>query len=298
MNDIFWKSASALGRAFARRDLSPVELTQQVLARAERLQPHLNFLVLIDREGALVEARQSEARWRRREPLSPLDGVPTSIKDTTTVKGWPTRIGSHATDETPAPEDAPVVARLRAAGLPIIGKSTTPEFGWKALTDSPLQGVTRSPWNLGHTPGGSSGGASSMTAAGIAAFNHGNDGGGSIRIPAAHTGLVGLKPSFGRIAQYPADSAFADVVSQGVLARSVLDTALVLNATPTRATGGRCRPRAATTQSASTRVCAAGASASASISAMSTPTPRCASWSRRRHVASRCSAPMSRTSAR
>jgi len=231
MNDIFWKSASALERAFARRDLSPVDATEQVLARAERLQPHLNFLVSIDREGALAAARQSEERWRKGEPLSRLDGVPTSIKDTTTVKGWPTRIGSHATDETPAPEDAPVVARLRAAGLPIIGKSTTPEFGWKALTDSPLQGVTRSPWNLGHTPGGSSGGASSMTAAGVAPFNHGNDGGGSIRIPAAHTGLVGLKPSFGRIAQHPADSAFADVVSQGVLARSVLDTALALNAT-------------------------------------------------------------------
>jgi aspartyl-tRNA(Asn)/glutamyl-tRNA(Gln) amidotransferase subunit A len=231
MNDIFWKSASALGRAFARRDLSPVDATEQVLARAERLQPHLNFLVSIDREGALAAARQSQERWRKGEPLSPLDGVPTSIKDTTTVKGWPTRIGSHATDETPAPEDAPVVARLRAAGLPIIGKSTTPEFGWKALTDSPLQGVTRSPWNLGHTPGGSSGGASSMTAAGVAPFNHGNDGGGSIRIPAAHTGLVGLKPSFGRVAQHPADSAFADVVSQGVLARSVLDTALALNAT-------------------------------------------------------------------
>jgi aspartyl-tRNA(Asn)/glutamyl-tRNA(Gln) amidotransferase subunit A len=111
----------------------------------------------------------------------------------------------------------------------ILGKNTTPEFGWKALTDSPLQGTTRNPWNLGHTPGGSSGGASSMTAAGVAPFNHGNDGGGSIRIPAAHTGCVGLKPSYGRIAQYPADGAFADVVSQGVLARSVRDTALALN---------------------------------------------------------------------
>jgi len=228
--DIFWSSASDLGRAFARRTLSPVELVEQVLQRAERLQPQLNFLVLLDRDGALANARAAEARWRAGEPLSPLDGVPTSIKDTTAVKGWPTRLGSHATDETPAAEDAPVVARLRAAGMTIIGKSTTPEFGWKALTDSPLQGITRNPWNPGHTPGGSSGGASSMTAAGVCAFNHGNDGGGSIRIPAAHTGLVGLKPSFGRIAQYPADSAFSDVVSQGVLARSVLDTALALNA--------------------------------------------------------------------
>ncbi len=228
---IIWTSAAELGRAYARGTLSPVDVVEQVLQRAERLQPGLNFMVLIDRDGARAAARASEARWRRREPLSPIDGVPTSIKDTTPVKGWPTRYGSRATDETPAAEDATVTARLRLAGMPIIGKSTTPEFGWKALTDSPLQGTTRSPWNLGHSPGGSSGGASSMTAAGVCAFNHGNDGGGSIRIPAAHTGLVGLKPSYGRIPQYPADSPFADVISQGVLARSVLDTALALNAT-------------------------------------------------------------------
>lgn len=229
--DLVWCAASELSRRYARKELSPVDVTKQALARAERLQPHLNFLVLIDHKGALEAAQASEARWRKGEPLSPLDGVPTSIKDTTTVKGWPTRYGSHATDETPAAEDAPVVARLRAAGMPILGKTTTPEFGWKALTDSPLQGITRNPWNPEHTPGGSSGGASAMTAAGVAPFNHGNDGGGSIRIPSAHTGLVGLKPSFGRIAQYPADGPFADVVSQGVLARSVLDTALALNAT-------------------------------------------------------------------
>jgi aspartyl-tRNA(Asn)/glutamyl-tRNA(Gln) amidotransferase subunit A len=124
-----------------------------------------------------------------------------------------------------------VAGRLRAAGMVFLGKSTTPEFGWKALTDSPLQGTTRSPWNLGHSPGGSSGGAAAMTAAGVAPFNHGNDGGGSIRIPGAHAGLVGLKPSYGRIPQYPADSPFTDVVSQGVLARSVHDSALALNAT-------------------------------------------------------------------
>ncbi|HEU5094275.1 MAG TPA: amidase [Reyranella sp.] len=229
--DLVWCAASELGRRYARKELSPVEVTKLALARAERLQPHLDFLVLIDHKGALEAAQASEARWRKGGPLSPLDGVPTSIKDTTTVKSWPTRYGSHATDETPAAEDAPVVARLRAAGMPILGKTTTPEFGWKALTDSPLQGITRNPWNPGHTPGGSSGGASAMTAAGVAPFNHGNDGGGSIRIPSAHTGLVGLKPSFGRIPQYPADGPFADVVSQGVLARSVLDTALALNAT-------------------------------------------------------------------
>jgi len=228
--DMCWNSASELGRAYARRTISPVEVVEQALQRAERLQPRFNFMVLIDRDGALAAARAAEARWHKGAPLSPLDGVPTSIKDTTAVKGWPTRYGSHATDETPAAEDAAVTERLRAAGMVFIGKSTTPEFGWKALTDSPLQGITRSPWNPDHSPGGSSGGASSMTAAGVNPFNHGNDGGGSVRIPAAHTGLVGLKPSYGRIPQYPADSPFADVISQGVLARSVLDTALALNA--------------------------------------------------------------------
>ena len=230
-DELIWESAAELGRRYSRKVLSPVEVTKQILARADRLQPHLNCLVLIDHEGALEAARASEARWMKGKPVSPLDGVPTSIKDTTTVKGWPTRYGSYATDETPSAEDAPIVARLRGAGMPILGKTTTPEFGWKALTDSPLQGTTRNPWNPAHSPGGSSGGASAMTAAGVAPFNHGNDGGGSIRIPSAHTGLVGLKPSFGRIAQYPADAPFADVVSQGVLARSVLDTALALNVT-------------------------------------------------------------------
>ncbi len=228
---LIWSSAAELGRRYARKELSPVEVTDHALRRAEKLQPHLNFLVLLDGDGARRAAKASEGRWLRGEALSPLDGVPTSIKDTTNVKGWPTRYGSHATDEAPATEDAPVVARLREAGMVILGKSTTPEFGWKALTDSPLQGTTRSPWSLDHSPGGSSGGASAMTAAGVAPFNHGNDGGGSIRIPAAHTGLVGLKPSYGRIPQYPADSPFTDVVSQGVLARSVYDTALALNAT-------------------------------------------------------------------
>jgi aspartyl-tRNA(Asn)/glutamyl-tRNA(Gln) amidotransferase subunit A len=226
-----WLSASELATLYRRRALSPVHVVDAMLERARQLQPHLNAFVLIDEERARSAARASEERWQQGASLSPLDGAPTTIKDTTPVKGWPTRNGSHATDETPAQESAPVVERLERAGVVLLGKSTTPEFGWKALTDSPLRGITRNPWNLGHTPGGSSGGASALTAAGINPFNHGNDGGGSIRIPAAHTGLVGLKPSFGRVAQYPADGPFSDVVSQGVLARTVLDTALALTLT-------------------------------------------------------------------
>ena len=224
-----WISASSLTSLYRRGTLSPVDVVDAMLLRASTLKTHLNAFVLIDEVGARAEAKASEARWRSNAPLSPLDGVPTTIKDTTPVKGWPTRYGSHATDETPASEDAAVTERLRRAGMVLLGKSATPEFGWKALTDSPLQGTTRNPWNLAHSPGGSSGGASALTAAGINPFNHGNDGGGSIRIPAAHTGLVGLKPSFGRIPQYPADSPFADVISQGVVSRTVLDTALALN---------------------------------------------------------------------
>jgi aspartyl-tRNA(Asn)/glutamyl-tRNA(Gln) amidotransferase subunit A len=226
-----WLSASELSKLLARGEVSPVDIVDAMLKRASTLQPHLNALVLIDAEGAQAAARTAESRWQKGQPLSPFDGIPTTIKDTTNVKGWPTRYGSHSTDETPAGDNAAVTDRFLAAGMILLGKSTTPEFGWKALTDSPLQGTTRNPWNLAHSPGGSSGGASALTAAGINPFNHGNDGGGSIRIPAAHTGLVGLKPSYGRIPQYPADSPFADVISQGVLARTVLDTAMTLNLT-------------------------------------------------------------------
>ncbi len=230
MIDLAWISAAELARLYARKVLSPVEVVEASLKRAERLQPRLNFLVGVDAEGALITARASEARWKKGQPLSPLDGVPTSIKDNVDLAGWPTRNGSYSTDEAPVAADSPAAGRLRAAGLVILGKSTTPEFGWKALTDSPLHGTTRSPWNLAHTPGGSSGGASALTAAGVAPINHGNDGGGSIRIPAAHTGLVGLKPHYGRIAAYRTDSPFSDVTAGGVLTRSVLDTALALNA--------------------------------------------------------------------
>ena len=216
------------------------------------------------------------------EPLSPLDGVPTTIKDTTPVKGWPTRYGSHATDETPAVEDAPSSPASAPPAWSLLGKSTTPEFGWKALTDSPLQGTTRNPWNLEHSPGGSSGGASALTAAGINPFNHGNDGGGSIRIPAAHTGLVGLKPSYGRIAAISGRLAVRRRDQPGRAGAHACSTRRwrsMSRPAPIRATGARCRPSRATTRSASTTACAAGGSASASISATSKPTPRCARWS-------------------
>src|ERR1700744_540559 len=124
--ELSWITAFDLSRRYARRELSPVEFLGETLDRAERLQPRLNFFVLLDARQASVAAKESEARWQRGEPLSPLDGVPISIKDTTNVKGWPTRYGTHATDESPVAEDATVTARFRAAGMVIIGKSATP----------------------------------------------------------------------------------------------------------------------------------------------------------------------------
>src|SRR5262245_11281256 len=154
-----WISAAELTTLYARKALSPVEIATATLERAAKLPSSLNAFVLLDTQGTQTAAKASESRWQQGRPLSPLAGVPTTIKDTTPVRGWPTRLGSHATDETPAKENAPVVDRFHAAGMIVIGKSATPEFGWKALTDSPLQGTTRSPWNLAHSPGGSSGGA-------------------------------------------------------------------------------------------------------------------------------------------
>ena len=149
--------------------------------------------------------RSSRRRSRRSDgwratPLSPLDGVPVGIKDLLLTKGWPTRRGSLTVDpKGPWTEDAPAVARLREAGAVFIGKTTTPEFGWKGSTDSPLTGTTRNPWNRQKTPGGSSGGSSAALAARFCPLALGTDGGGSIRIPASFTNVFGLKPSFGRV---------------------------------------------------------------------------------------------------
>ena len=129
-----WLSASELSKLFRRGEVSPVDVVDSMLKRASTLQPHLNAFVLIDAEGAQAAARAAESRWQKGQPLSPFDGLPTTIKDTTNVKGWPTRYGSHSTDETPAGDNAAVTDRFLAAGVILLGKSTTPEFGWKALT--------------------------------------------------------------------------------------------------------------------------------------------------------------------
>src|ERR1700720_2652454 len=182
-SEIAFASAEALADLYRKKALSPVETAEILVARIEALQPQLNAFCIVDRDGALTAARASEQRWRQGLPLSPLDGVP--------VRGFPTLRGSKLID--PAQdwsEDGPAVARLREAGAVILGKTTTPEFGWKAIGDSPLTGITRNPWNLGHTPGGSSAGAAAACAAGIGPLHLGSDGAGSIRIPCAFTGLL------------------------------------------------------------------------------------------------------------
>jgi len=226
---LHWWSATELVAAYRAKTLSPVEATCAVLERIEAVNPKVNAFNLVDREGALAAARSSEARWQKGEPLGPLDGVPTSIKDILLTRGWPTLRGSKTVDPAgPWNDDAPAVARLRESGAVLLGKTTTPEFGWKGVTDSALTGVTRNPWNLAMTPGGSSGGAAAQVAAGMGPLAIGTDGGGSIRIPCAFSGIAGLKPSFGRVPAWPL-SPFGTVAHLGPMARTVADCALMLN---------------------------------------------------------------------
>jgi aspartyl-tRNA(Asn)/glutamyl-tRNA(Gln) amidotransferase subunit A len=213
---------------YASRALSPVEVLQAVTERIARLNPTYNaFAVLNPR--ALDAAGDSAARWAVGRPLGLLDGVPCTVKDLVDVAGFPTRRGSRATDPTPATEDAPSVVGLKAAGAVIVGKTTTTEFGWKSPGDCPLHGITRNPWNPEFTTGGSSSGAGAAGAAGFGPLHIGTDAGGSIRIPAAWCGLVGLKGSYGRVPQWPA-SVFASVACLGPMTRSVRDAALMFSA--------------------------------------------------------------------
>src|ERR1043165_7481164 len=222
-------TAAELSTAFANRDLSPVEVTEACLARIEALDAEINAFCLVDADVSRRQAEESEQRWLEGAPLSLLDGVPVAIKDLLLTKGWPTRRGSLTVDlKAPWTDDAPSVARLREAGAVLIGKTTTPEFGWKGSTDSPLTGITRNPWNKAKTPGGSSGGSAAALAARFAPLALGTDGGGSIRIPPAVTGTYGLKPSFGRVPAYPL-SPFGSVAHVGPMSLTVLDCAMLLN---------------------------------------------------------------------
>jgi aspartyl-tRNA(Asn)/glutamyl-tRNA(Gln) amidotransferase subunit A len=222
-------TATELLAAYRAGDLSPVEACDAVLERIAVVNPVLNAYHLVAAEQARAQAAESATRWARGEPSGLLDGVPVSIKDVLFTEGWPTLRGSRAIDaDQPWQEDSPAVARLREHGAVLVGKTTTPELAWKAVTDSPLTGTTRNPWDPALTPGGSSGGAAAAVAAGMAPIALGTDGGGSVRIPAAFTGTVTMKPTYGLVPHYPA-SAFGTLSHTGPMTRTVADAALMLD---------------------------------------------------------------------
>jgi aspartyl-tRNA(Asn)/glutamyl-tRNA(Gln) amidotransferase subunit A len=204
MAELHALSAHGLVAGFKAGDFSPVDATRAVLSRIDELNPRLNAFCLVDAESALAAAKDSEARWSKGSPAGPLDGVPISIKDLLLTKGWPTLYGSRTTNPDQAwDEDAPLVARLRESGAVLLGKTTTPEFGHKGVTDSALHGITRNPWNPDLTPGGSSGGAGAAVATGMGPLAIGTDGGGTVRLPANFCGLVGLKATAHRMPMWP-----------------------------------------------------------------------------------------------
>ncbi|MCB2055630.1 MAG: amidase [Geminicoccaceae bacterium] len=220
---------AALARGYAKKNLSPVEVTRACLAQIDRLDARFGGYVLVDHERALQAARASEDRWNRGASLGPLDGVPGSIKDIALVEGWPTWRGSRTRDDARAETvDAPSVRHLRAAGMVMLGKTSTPEFGWKAVTDNPRGDLARNPFDPTRTAGGSSGGAVVAAALGMGVMHLGSDGGGSIRIPSSFSGVAGLKPTFGRVPAWP-PSPFGTVSHFGPICRTVGDCALMLD---------------------------------------------------------------------
>ncbi len=210
-------------------ELSPVEVVEAFLARIEAVNPKLNAYIALAPETARRRAAEAEKQWRRREAPGPLLGVPISIKDLTWTAGLPTTSGSHVFERRVPDRDAPVVARLRAGGAIILGKTNTSEFGWLAITDNDLFGRTNNPWDLTRTPSGSSGGAAAATAAGLAPISHGSDGGGSIRHPASFCGVFGLKPTFGLVPRHPGVDGWPTLSHHGPITRTVADAALALD---------------------------------------------------------------------
>lgn len=227
--DLTQVTAAGLWHLYRKRKVSPVDTVRAILDRIEKTNPAINALSHLDADNALRAARASEKRWKKGKALSPLDGVPVTVKELVRVRGWPTLMGSRLVDPAgPWDFDAPSVARLREGGAILIAQTTSPEYGHKGITESPLHGVTRNPWDLARTPGGSSGGAAASVAAGFAPLAIGTDGGGSVRIPSAFCGLVGLKPTFGRVPAWPA-SMVNTLSNVGPMARTAEDAALMMN---------------------------------------------------------------------
>ncbi len=228
--DLCFLSAVELSQRIRRKDVSPVEVTQAVLARAERLQGNLNCFITLCADQAMDEAKEAERKAVSDEPLGLLHGIPLTVKDIVNTKGVRTTFGAVPYKDNVPDHDAVAVARLREAGAILIGKTTTPEFGSKCFTDSPLFGRTRNAWNAARSSGGSSGGAAVAVASGIAPLAVATDGGGSTRIPAACNGVVGLKQSNGVIPHSQVQDAFGNQTYVTPLTRTVADTALMMQA--------------------------------------------------------------------
>src|SRR5437867_2297715 len=226
--DLCFTPATELVTMIRAKQLSPVELTRAVLERIERVNPTLNAFCTLTADTALARARDAEAAVMGGGPLGPLHGISYSIKDLAFTRGVRTMSGSHIFATRVPDVDAPFVRRLHAAGGVMLGKTTSPEFGWKALGDSPLTGITRNPWNTAMTTGGSSAGAAAAAAAGLGPLAHGSDGAGSIRIPSSFCGVYGLKPTYGRVPMWPISNN--DYASHnGPMTRTVGDAALMLS---------------------------------------------------------------------
>ena len=246
-DDLCWMSAEEMAAAIRKKKLSPVEVMRAVLARIERVNPTLNAFVTLTADQAMKDARAAErALAKKSVTLGPLHGVPFSTKDLVITKGIRTTFGTRLYADNVPTEDAPMVERLRAAGAIQLGKTNTPAFGWIGATHNLLFGITRNPWNLDRTPGGSSGGASAAVAAGLGPLAIGTDGGGSIRIPASCAGIFGLKPTFGLIPVYPFSAAWS-LSHIGPMTRTVTDAALTPRPASTSGTRSPRPPRAWTT---------------------------------------------------
>ncbi|MGZ5924708.1 MAG: amidase family protein [Rhizomicrobium sp.] len=220
-------SACTLAELVRKRKVSPVDIINGLLARLDVVEPKLNAFVVLDRDGAKRAAREAEATVMRGDALGPLHGVPVTIKDIQAVAGLPTRRGSRLSDPSPAAADSVAVARLRAAGAIIVGKTTMTEQGWTAVGENPLTGATQNPWRIGLTPGGSSSGAAALSAAGCGPLHLGTDGAGSVRLPAHFCGVVGFKPTFGTVPYVPVPNN-GQLSHLGALARGVADAELML----------------------------------------------------------------------
>ena len=225
--DLCYTPATELVKLIRAKSLSPVELTEAVLRRIERLDPALNAFCTLTADSAMEAAKGAERAVLQGADLGPLHGIPVSIKDLAITQGVRTMRGSHIMAGHVPNVDAPVVIRLKQAGAVLLGKTTVPEFGWKGCGDSPLTGVTHNPWRHGMNAGGSSSGAAVAAAAGMGPLHQGSDGAGSIRMPAAFCGVYGLKPSYGRVPYYPTpNNDYASHI--GPITRTVADAALML----------------------------------------------------------------------